>query len=114
MKTNQENEVESGSEVETQQDKIWGDYVVVLKEKIDRQFEPQRTSGESSLRNVRVRFEVNRQGQLLQVELTQSSGSLAVDQAAVLAVRRAAPFSAFPRRAAEDQLRINFTFDGLD
>jgi protein TonB len=59
---------------------------------------------------VRVSFGVSRSGGLSYARLARSSGSAALDQAALSAVRRAAPFGAPPAGALPAQLRFAIPF----
>ncbi len=57
-----------------------------------------------------VAFGVSSSGSLSYARLARSSGSVALDQAALSAVRRAAPFGAPPAGASSGQLRFSIPF----
>lgn len=62
-------------------------------------------------RRVRVQFTIDRQGNLVNgVQLLESSGFVSADQAAMQAVRAAAPFAPLPATTTEERLSITFTF----
>uniref|UniRef100_B8HQC8 TonB family protein n=1 Tax=Cyanothece sp. (strain PCC 7425 / ATCC 29141) TaxID=395961 RepID=B8HQC8_CYAP4 len=62
-------------------------------------------------RRVRLQFTIDRQGNLVNgVQLLESSGFVAADQAAMQAVRAAAPFGPLPATTTEERLSITFTF----
>lgn len=100
---------EDGSvQVAAQQDALRGAYAAQVNAQILAQWE--RIALDVG-RQARVRLELDRQGTLLKVELTQSSGSDAADQAALEAVRHAAPFEAFQDEMTDERLGINVTFN---
>jgi protein TonB len=53
---------------------------------------------------------VGARGELLDVQITRSSGSRALDAAVVDAVRRAAPFPPIPKEVAADRVTIRIPF----
>ena len=55
-------------------------------------------------------FTVEPDGELGTVKISKSSGVKAVDQAAIAAVKRSAPFPALPS-SVEEAVNIQFTFD---
>lgn len=93
--------------VDANRDDIWGPYTDRLHEKINQRW--QQIAIDTS-REARVRFVINRQGQLGDVEITRTSGSAIADQSAMQAVLSAAPFEPLPRESTEEALVVNFTF----
>lgn len=95
-------------QVAAQQDALRGAYAAQVNAQIQAQWEriPLDVS-----RQARVRLELDRQGNLIQVALTHPSGSDAADQAALEAVRNAAPFEAFRDDMTDERLGINVTFN---
>ena len=57
-----------------------------------------------------VRFRVSATGELLSHEITKSSGSEALDKAAVAALERAAPFPPFPDGVTGTELALSVPF----
>ncbi len=57
-----------------------------------------------------VRFTVDAQGQLLTREISRSSGSTVLDEAAIASVERAAPFPAMPQDMAAEPLVVSVPF----
>lgn len=57
-----------------------------------------------------VRFTVSASGQLLSREIAKSSGSPKLDEAALAALDRAAPFPPFPKGVVNDQLAVSVPF----
>ena len=88
-------------------DDIWGAYLARLRQSIVNQW---RLIQIDQSRQTRVQFTIDRQGGLSSVRLTQSSGFRAADEAALRAVRSAAPFGSFPNRTDKTSLTVGFTF----
>lgn len=97
----------TGSSVDAVQDDLWGTYLAALNRAIDQQW--QRVSV-AATRRTRIQFRVDRQGRLTELRLLQSSGDTVADQAALQAIRAAAPFAPLPQDASEEALVVNFTF----
>lgn len=94
--------------VNVQQDIDFGPFMADLERRIKRNWQPPR-AGDS--KKVKVRFYLRRDGRLVNMELLQSSGDGESDEAAMTAIRMAAPFRPFPPAVREDILPIEFTFD---
>jgi TonB family protein len=93
----------------TVKDQIWGTYLATLRQRIYQQW--QTTLRGKGDRPPKVRFAIDRQGHLTDLELLQSSSQATADQAALEAVQTAAPFAPLPNASKEDRLRITFTFE---
>lgn len=65
----------------------------------------------TSSRQATVRFVVDRSGNVVDVELIQSSGLAATDEAAIAAIRAAAPFNPLPELYEAETLAIRFSFN---
>lgn len=65
----------------------------------------------TSSRQATVRFVIDRSGNVVNVELVQSSGLAATDEAAIAAIRAAAPFNPLPDLYEAETLAIRFTFN---
>jgi TonB family protein len=89
-------------------DKIWNDYLAALRRKIYQEWQTLPVTIE---RPIKVRFAIDRQGNLVDLVLVQSGQDGIADQAALRAVQRVAPFAKLPIAAPEEQLRVTFTFD---
>lgn len=98
-------EVEAG--IDAAQDNLWGSYLSALNRTVDQNW--QRVSVAATSRT-RIQFRVDRQGQLTDLRVLQPSGDPQADQAALDAVRAAAPFAPLPQNASEEVLIVNFTF----
>lgn len=57
-----------------------------------------------------VRFTLNAAGQVISREVTSSSGSKILDEAAMSALEKASPFPPFPERAAREPLVVSVPF----
>ncbi|GAB4385266.1 MAG: hypothetical protein Kow00121_49990 [Elainellaceae cyanobacterium] len=88
-------------------DQLWGEYDTALRRSIYQRW--QRVEVNQKL-EVKVRFRIDRQGGLSNLQLLQPSGHSAADQAALEAVRSAAPFAPLPKAAPQDSLQVDFTF----
>jgi TonB family protein len=100
----------SSTKPATAKDKIWDDYLAALRRKIYQQWQTLPVTIE---RPIKVRFAIDRQGNLVDLVLVQSGQDGIADQAALSAVQRVAPFAKLPIAAKEEQLRVTFTFDKL-
>lgn len=78
-----------------------------LQRRIKRNWFPPK---EDRSKRVKVIFSIADNGALANLRLEQSSGSAIADQAALTAVRRAAPFANLPQ-GAPASVDVSFTFD---
>lgn len=97
-----------GQGVDTEQDVDFGPYMAALKRRVRRNWIAPE-SGNS--RRTVLNFMVSRGGGVSRLRVVRSSGSSSSDQAAMDAVRRAAPFGSLPGAYRGDGIEINFTFD---
>jgi protein TonB len=81
-------------------------YAARVRAKVAR----NKPSGRGHRGTARVSFGVSRSGGLSYARLARSSGSAALDRAALSAVRRAAPFGAPPAGTSSAQLRFSIPF----
>ena len=94
--------------VNVEQDIDFGPFMADLERRIKRNWEPPRAKDS---KRVKVRFFLKRDGQVVDMELLESSGEPDSDKAALQAIRMAAPFRPFPAAVRDDILPIEFTFD---
>lgn len=94
--------------IDAVRDEMWGEYDAQLRREVNQHW--QRIDVDVD-RQVKVRFTIDRQGRLQQLQILKSSGSAEADEAALAAVRLAAPFQPLPIKATQQLLQINFTFD---
>lgn len=92
----------------TNRDKIWDDYLAALRQKIYQEWQALPVTID---RPIKVRFAIDRQGNLVDLVLVQSGQDGIADRAALSAVQSVAPFAKLPIAAQEEQLRVTFTFD---
>jgi TonB family protein len=85
----------------------FGPYMDELQRRIKRNWMPPK---DPHSRQVIVEFSVNRAGELGRARVTQSSGKAEVDQAALDAIHKAAPYPPLPKYS-EESVDIQFTFD---
>lgn len=102
--------VGTGSDVDAVQDARWGRYLASVSSAVDAQWQSKNQIVASSIRQTILRLRIERAGGLMHVDLVQPSGDDLADQAAIEAVKAAAPFAPLPQDAEEQVLNINFTF----
>ena len=85
----------------------FGPYMAELQRRIKRNWQPPK---DRDSRQVVVEFKIFKSGELGSVRLARSSGLSTNDQAAISAIRAAAPFMPLPKYS-EDSVDIQFTFD---
>ncbi|MBW4646634.1 MAG: TonB family protein, partial [Goleter apudmare HA4340-LM2] len=93
--------------VDARQDTNLGPYLKELQRKVKQQWLPTLT--QSSRRSV-LHFTIQRSGQVSNLQISQSSGFIVTDEAALSAVKRAAPFLPLPATYRENNIQIEFTF----
>ncbi len=94
--------------VDAKREPDFGPYMQELQRRIKEAWQPPR--GNESKRIVVV-FKVDRQGRLIDVKISHSSGEQNADQAALLAIKQAFPFKPLPAEYTEKNIDIEFTFD---
>jgi len=85
----------------------FGLYMAELQRRIKRNWQPPK---DPNSRQVVVEFTISRSGELGSVRLSKSSGLSINDQAAIAAIRAAAPYPPLPK-FADESVDIQFTFD---
>jgi TonB family protein len=86
----------------------FGPYMRELQRRIKRNWHPPR--GNESKR-VQLLFKVSRDGRLLRLNISKSSGVSDADDAALEAVKMSAPFRPLPPEYQGNDIDIQFTFD---
>ena len=100
-------QISAGSGVDAVQNDLWGGYLAALNRTVEYNWRQVSVTATS---RTRIQFRVNRQGEVTSLQLLEASGNTLADQAAIQAVRAAAPFAPLPANATEDTLIVNFTF----
>ena len=80
----------------------------ILQRRIKRVWSPPV---DDRSKRVVVLFHIDRAGRLLDLHIQQSSGSPPADQAALAAVREAAPFQNLPPAFRGNSIAVQFIFD---
>jgi periplasmic protein TonB len=101
------NRTATGSGVDAVQNDLWGGYLAALNRTVEQNWRQVSVAATS---RTRIQFRVDRQGQVTGLQILEPSGNTVADQAAMQAVRAAAPFAPLPQNATEDTLIVNFTF----
>lgn len=86
-------------------------YLAIIQSKISENWTPPEgiIAHASKLKTV-VFFTINKKGEIIYIELEESSGSPVLDQSAVRAVKLAHPLPPLPKGFPHDLLRVHFTF----
>lgn len=104
--SNRSNRATAG--IDARRDVDMGAYYQQLQQRVRQQWIPGIT--QSSYQTV-VYFVVSRSGQIRGLRVVRPSGSTAVDNAALGAIQRAAPFSPLPTGYSGNSVNIVFTFN---
>lgn len=83
------------------------DYIAAMEKKIRKSWYPPK--GEET-KKIILRFKISSGGDVSSVRLKSSSGIMIADEAAIAAVKTAAPYAPLPK-GAPPQIEILFTFD---
>lgn len=86
----------------------WGAYMAEVERRVKRNWSPPK--GDESKRVV-ILFKIGKDGRLLSVKVTKSSGQPLADQAAKAAIELSAPFRPLPPEYKDSSIDIDFTFD---
>ena len=96
---------------ETSQDEpeeMFRDYMKTMQTSIKKNWNPPK--GDTS-RQVVLFFKIAKDGSLKNYSVLQSSGNDKTDEAAIEALKAAAPFAPLPEEYTKDDIDIQFTFD---
>lgn len=97
-------------DINTREDKFYS-YMLHLKKKIEGVWVYPSSAAKSGLGgSLAVEFSIAKDGQLLYVNLLDSSGHTILDESALRAIKSAAPYFPFPPRLQAKKLRIRANF----
>jgi protein TonB len=97
-------------DINTKEDRF-SSYLVHLKQKIQGVWIYPSGAAKAGLGGgLTVEFSIDKSGELLYVNLLDSSGHTILDESAVKAIRTAAPYNPFPARMKAKKLRIRANF----
>jgi protein TonB len=85
-------------------------YGAMIEKRISALWSPPALAIESEGKETVVSFQLNKTGQVKDVQIEQSSGNIYYDQAALRAVYEAEPFPPWPQGLHEPSLKIYFRF----
>lgn len=88
----------------------WGPWLAKLKQRVNSNWTPGQT-GES--RMVALSFDVDRDGNIVDLRITRTSGHPPSDNIAMTAVRKSAPFDPLPDDYSGNQISISYQFSVL-
>ncbi len=86
----------------------FSEYMAVLREKIQRSWNPPDFMEDG---HAVVMFRINRQGEVLAVNIIESSNNNVYDESTIEAIKKSSPFNKFPAYTAKDSLTIRYSFD---
>jgi len=85
-------------------------YGAMIEKRISALWSPPSLAIESEGKETVVSFQLNKSGQVKDVQIEQSSGNIYYDQAALRAIYEADPFPPWPQGLHEPSLKIYFRF----
>lgn len=85
----------------------FSEYMSVLQGKIQKNWNPPDFVEDG---NAVIMFKISRRGDVLSAEIVESSNNQVFDEAALEALRKAAPFDKFPASTSKDSLTIRYNF----
>lgn len=88
----------------------WQPYIADMQRRIRQNWHPPSTSKQEHKHAV-VMLKIDRSGRLLSVKITQSFVSPVADEAALAAIKAAAPFRPLPLEFKGKSIDVQFTFD---
>ena len=94
--------------INAQAEPNFGPYLAELQRRIRRNWTPPE---DRLSKTVVVVFSVGRDGRLLNLRVSRSSGDAVADQSARAAVERSAPFRPLPPEFRGNNISVEFTFD---
>ena len=86
----------------------FSDYMANVSEKLQKNWVSPDILEEG---HVRVIFKIDREGNVIEGEILESSGNNVYDESAVNAIHKSEPFGVFPENSTRQTLTINYTFD---
>jgi len=97
-------------DINTREDRFFS-YLLHLKQKIQGVWVYPSVAAKSGLGGaLAVEFAISKEGELLYVNLLDSSGHAILDESAIKAIRTAAPYFPFPERMKAKRLKIRANF----
>ncbi len=98
--------------ISTQQDQALVNYIATAQKQVYEKWRGlAQTITTPNARQPVIRFGINRQGQVVELEVVSSSGVAAIDQTAIQAIRSAAPFATLPEQLGGDVLSLSMQFE---
>lgn len=86
----------------------FSEYMAVLQEKIQRSWNPPDFMEDG---HAMVMFKINRQGEVLDANIIESSRNPVYDESTIEAIKKSSPFNKFPAATSKDSLTIKYSFD---
>ncbi len=94
--------------LDARQDLNLGPYLAEIKRRVRRNWNP---SNPNQNRHTTLGFAIQRNGQITDLRIIQSSGSKTSDSESLEAIQKSAPFGALPPNFPEQQLKVQFNFN---
>ncbi len=84
------------------------EYISLVQKQIKKQWHPPKNKTSNK---VKVLFVIDKNGNLISHEIKKSSGNEKIDEAAIEAIKKAAPFPKVPDVLSEKSVTVDFDFD---
>lgn len=86
----------------------FGDYMNNVRDKIQKSWAPPEVLEEG---HATVIFKVDKSGNVISSYIKESSGNRLYDEAALMSVHKAAPYTNFPQNASREYITVMYSFD---
>ena len=87
---------------------MFSSYMRNMQRSIKANWNPQKSN---SSKRVVLTYKIGKDGKLLKYKVLKSSGDKSMDDAAIKALKKTAPFAPLPEEFKDDSVDVQFTFD---
>lgn len=89
---------------------LFSDYMKSVQDKLSAQWQPPDFMEEG---HVKVHFNLNKQGRVMNAYVFESSGNDIYDESAIEAIKDCSPFGNFPKDSLREHISIKYSFDTI-